>query len=141
MTTNTATHDRTMRKAQPFTQSTGPMSGALYRFHGFNVFDSNGERVGIVDWIWTNATTGEGDHIGLQLQWLRGRARAVPAAGVLVDRELEMVRLPVTKRQISRALRFRIDRALSRADRGAIADYFTPSISEAGSSFPAPLAA
>jgi hypothetical protein len=142
MSANTATVARPNLTACPATHDAGPLFGDLYRFHGFRVFDVNGERVGIVDWIWGNETNGEGEYIGLQLQWLRGRARAVPASAGIVDRERAIVRLPYSKQQIARAPRFQIDRALSSDQRVAIAAHFMPSTVEAGSnSLPAPVAA
>jgi hypothetical protein len=101
-------------------------AGELYRYHGFRVFDNNGERIGIVDWIWTREVGGRGDHIGLQLQWLRGKATAVPAAGAIVDPERRIVRVPFSKQQIAGAPRFRIDRPLSQAHRAEIAAHFRP---------------
>src|SRR5947209_3769351 len=125
MTTNT-TIDRTLPQSQPSMQDAEPFSGRLYRFHGFRVFDRHGERIGIVDWIWTNEKTGVGDHIGLQIHWLRGKARAVPATGARVDTELGLVRLPFNKHQIAGAPRFRIDQGLSSVQRAEIKTHFAP---------------
>jgi hypothetical protein len=140
VTTPTASLDRANRPNRPWTQSAGSISGELYKYHGFNVFDADGERVGVIDWIWTDRVTGEGHHIGLQLQWLRGKARAVPATGARVDLDLRMVRLPFTKDQLSQAPRFRIDRPLYSRDRRMIAAHFAGS-RETRNSRLAPLAA
>jgi hypothetical protein len=84
----------------------------MYRFHGFQVLDSAGERVGRVDWIWANPTKDQAEFIGIHLRWLRGKSRAVPAIGAAVDPRTSTVRLAYTRDQIRRARRFAIDREL-----------------------------
>ncbi|HEX6506992.1 MAG TPA: PRC-barrel domain-containing protein [Chloroflexota bacterium] len=126
MTTSTATIERTDNSHRVVNEPFSALAGDLYRYHGMRVFDSEGERVGIVDWIWANEHTGAGDHVGLQLQWLRGKARAVSMEGAVVDRDLQIVALPFTKREIDDAPRFRIDRPLSPEHRIQIAAHFAP---------------
>lgn len=111
------------------TAPTKQIHGDLYRFHGFQVFDRNGQRVGIVDWVWSNESATAGDHIGVGLQWLRGRARAIPAMGALIDTRGSTIWLPVTRAQIKTAPRFKIDRPLAADDRARIHAHFRPSFS------------
>lgn len=133
MTTATITAmDTNTRIARIHPDSAGPFSEDLYRYHGFRVFDRNGERVGIVDWIWTNERTGEArppqggesHHIGLQIQWLRGRARAVPAAGAVINWELGIIQVPLSRNQIATAPRFKIDAPLGTEQHATIAAPF-----------------
>jgi hypothetical protein len=88
-------------------------TGKLYRYHGMCVLDAADREVGIVDWVWSDAPMSHGEFIGVQLQWLRGKARAIPTEGSTVDVETRTVRVPYVKDQIRRAARYAIDRQLS----------------------------
>lgn len=133
MTTATAPIEQlqTPRRADSTPDAEGMFSDALYRYHGFRVLDARGETVGTIDWIWANDATGAGEYVGLHLQWLRGKARAVPVAGAAIDTDTATIRLVVTRQQISNARRFHIDRSLTAGDRIAIAAHFQPSASAA----------
>jgi hypothetical protein len=89
------------------------LAGKMYRFHSFRVLDCNGEDVGLVDWIWSNEARDQGEFIGVQLRWLRGTARAVPANDIRIDLPTSTVRVAYTKEQITSAPRFSIDRDLT----------------------------
>jgi hypothetical protein len=100
------------------TPSGGALAGPLYQFHGFRVLDPDDQPVGIVDWIWSEDGDGRHHFIGVQLRWLRGTARAVPADGVRIDRENSTIRVAYRKEQIKRAPRFAINRVLT-AEQGS----------------------
>src|SRR5689334_18405090 len=87
----------------------------LYRFHTFRVQDSAGQQVGVADWIWADADTGQGAFVGIRQSWLLGTAQAIPARGAHIDLQTRTLRLAYTAEQIKRAGRFAICRAL-RAD-------------------------
>jgi len=107
--------------------------GKLYQFHGFRVLDPDDQPVGIVDWLWSNEASGQGDVIGVQLRWLRGTARAVPADGVQIDRQTSTIRVAYTKEQIKRAPRFAIDRALTAEQKRSIRSHYRSSLAVAPS--------
>lgn len=98
--------------------------GKLYRFHGFRVLDVYGERVGFIDWIWADDTGSVGAFLGVQLRWLRGTARAVPASEAQIDPQTSTVRLAWSKEQIKRAPRFSIDRHLTSDQKRSIRFHF-----------------
>jgi hypothetical protein len=100
--------------------------GKLYQFHGFRVLDADDQPVGIVDWIWPDEASGQGDVIGVQLRWLRGTARAVPADGVQIDRQSATIRVAYRKDQIKRSPRFTIDRALTADQKRSIRSHYSP---------------
>jgi hypothetical protein len=109
------------------------LTGKLYRFHGMPVVDVNGETVGQIDWIWSDDTSGRGTHLGVQLRWLRGTARAVPAGDLLLDPRTSTIQVAYRKDQIKRAPRFAIDRSLSADHQRAIsAHYSEPAVAVAG---------
>ncbi|MBV9281436.1 MAG: hypothetical protein JOZ41_15255 [Chloroflexi bacterium] len=101
-----------------------PLVGRLYQYHGFRVVDVNGEQVGLVDWIWSDGTTGQGEFLGVQLQWLRGKARAVPALGLRIDRQTSTIRVAYAAEQVKNARRFSIDRPLTVEQKTAIYSHF-----------------
>ena len=102
------------------------LAGKLYRFHSFRVLDVDGKPVGLVDWIWSDEASGQGEFIGVQLRWLRGTARAVPTRGTQVDTRTSTVRLAYRKDQIKRAARFSIDREITADQKHGIYSYFHP---------------
>ena len=102
------------------------LTSKLYRFHSFRVVDVDGEAVGLVDWIWPDHMSGQGEFIGVQLRWLRGTARAVPARDVQIDLESSTVRVMYHKEQIKRALRFSIDREIPMDQKCDIYAHYRP---------------
>jgi hypothetical protein len=64
--------------------------------------------------------------IGVQLRWLRGTARAVPADGVQIDRQSATIRVAYRKDQIKRSPRFAIDRALTAEQKRSIRSHYSP---------------
>jgi hypothetical protein len=106
------------------THRTAGLTGRLYRFHGFQVLDSQGEKVGLVDWIWTDSNGERGEFIGVNLRWLRGRVRAVPALDATVDMERRTVRVSYRKAEIMQARYHAIDRELTDAARRSIWSHF-----------------
>ena len=109
---------RVMPQAEP--PERGSFSSEVYRLHSFQVVDANGEKVGIVDWIWTDPESGHGEFLGVNLRWLRGTTRAIPTQGAEVDRESATIRVAYTAAQIKRARRFKIDRALTVREKRSI---------------------
>jgi hypothetical protein len=113
----------------------GPaLTGKLYQFHSFRVLDADDRPVGIVDWIWSDDAGSAGEFIGVQLRWLRGTARAVPADRVQIDRQSATVRVAYGKDQIRQAPRFAIDRALTVEQKRSIRSHYRPSPSVVPSS-------
>jgi hypothetical protein len=109
--------------------SSSSFTGTLYHYHGLRVLDVSGRQVGTVDWVWSDVSQSHGEFIGVQLQWLRGRARAIPTRGATVDMETGTVRVPYRKHVIRRATRYAIDRELTAADRRAVlAQYTVPPV-------------
>jgi hypothetical protein len=98
------------------------LDGRLYRFHGLCVLDLTGRPIGQIDWIWSSGQHGE--FIGVQLQWLRGKARAIPAASIEVDPAAGAVTVPYTRAEINRAPRHKIDRDLTVAEKRAIRAHY-----------------
>jgi hypothetical protein len=96
----------------------------LYRFHDFDVLDVHGRKVGVVDWIWADEETGVGRYIGIRLQWLRGRALAIPARGMHIDPHASTVCLPYAAAVVRRAPRFAIDRSLTAQQEDAIVAHY-----------------
>ena len=102
----------------------GFFASEVYRLHSFQVLDANGEKVGIVDWIWTDPKSGHGEFLGVNLRWLRGTTRAIPTYNAEIDHESATIRVAYTAAQIKRARRFKIDRALTvREKRGIYLRY------------------
>jgi hypothetical protein len=102
------------------------LTGKLYRFHSFRVVDLDDQAVGLVDWIWSDPTTGQGEFLGVQLRWLRGTARAIPAHDVQIDPESSAVRVAYHREQIKRAPRFSIDREISADQKRDIYAHYRP---------------
>src|SRR5690242_15091588 len=95
----------------------------FYKFHDFHLVDANGRPSGTVDWIWTSEVDG-GVFLGVDLRWLRGVARAVPAYGARIDTQARTIRVLSTREQIATARRFAINRALRAADTQAIGAHY-----------------
>ncbi len=96
----------------------------LYQFHDFQLLDVNNRPVGTVDWIWADDERGSAAFLGVHLQWLRGRARAVPAQGAGLDVRSRTIRVPYPQAQIRSAPRFAIDRALRPTDQQTIVSHY-----------------
>ena len=102
------------------TRKRGSFSSDVYRLHSYGVLDANGEKVGIVDWIWTDPESGHGEFLGVNLRWLRGTTRAIPTNGAEIDHMTATIRVAYTAAQIKRARRFKIDRALTAREKRSI---------------------
>ncbi|HEY8685793.1 MAG TPA: PRC-barrel domain-containing protein [Chloroflexota bacterium] len=113
ITANEATNTRLRVMPHPAAPKRGSFTSEAYRLHSFQVLDANGEKVGIVDWIWTDLQTGRGEFLGVNLRWLRGTTRAIPTFGAEIDHETATIQVAYTAAQIKRARRFKIDRALT----------------------------
>jgi hypothetical protein len=96
----------------------------LYRYHNYRVLDADDREVGRVDWIWADEASGAGRHIGIRLQWLRGRAQAIPAHGIQVEPHTSTIRVPYLEADIRRAPRYAIDRTLTAWQERAIRAHY-----------------
>ncbi len=114
----TTTHLRAMPHTK--TPKRGSFTSEVYRLHSFQVLDANGEKVGIVDWIWTDPESSRGEFLGVNLRWLRGTTRAIPTHGAEIEHERATIRVAYTAAQIKRARRFKIDRALTVREKRSI---------------------
>jgi hypothetical protein len=116
--------EMTTHTGLPQARRTG-LTGKLYRYHGMQVIDIDGRSVGQIDWIWADPAGAQGEFIGVQLRWLRGKARVVPAYSVWIDAERRTIQVPYSKAQIECANRYSIDRALTAEQKDAICGHFT----------------
>jgi hypothetical protein len=105
--------------------SNNPLASRLYQLHGFQILDAFGKQVGLVDWIWSDQASGLGEFIGVQLQLLRGKARAIPTRAAQVDMKTKTVRVTYRRDEIKRAPRFSIDRVLTDAQKQSIQSFYS----------------
>jgi hypothetical protein len=96
------------------------LDGKLYRYHNFRVLDAAGAEVGVADWIWAHEATGQGAFIGIRLNWLIGKAKAIPASNVRVDTENATLRVPFMAEEIKRARSFSLGRSLTAEQQDAV---------------------
>jgi hypothetical protein len=113
---------RLMPQSQPLPH--GSFTSEVYRLHSFRILDVDGKNVGIVDWIWTDATSGEGEFLGVRLHWLRGTSRAVPTLGAEIDHATGTIRVAHTAAQIKSSRRFKIDRQLTAREKRRISLHY-----------------
>jgi hypothetical protein len=98
-------------------------TGRVYRLHGYKVLDVHGQKAGSVSWLWA----GDDDQdafIGVHLQWLRGKARAIPVSSIQFDERTSTVRVPYPRNQIVRGRRHKIDRVLTPDQKRAIWSHY-----------------
>lgn len=96
----------------------------VYRLHSFRVVDADGKKVGIVDWIWKDASSGAGEFLGVHLHWLRGTVRPIPCLGAEINFETATIRVPHTAAQIKRSRRLKIDRTLTAREKRSICFHY-----------------
>ena len=113
----------------------------LYQVHDFHLVDANDQSVGTVDWIWPDDGRGGEEFLGVHLQWLRGRARAVPAQGARIDVQARTIRVAYPRARIATAPRFAIDRALGASDQEAVLAHYARGTVSAASRQPLALSA
>ncbi len=102
----------------------GSFTSEVYRLHSFRVVDADGNNVGIVDWIWKDASSGEGEFLGVHLHWLRGTARPIPSIGAEINFETATIRVAYTAAQIKRYRRLKIDRMLTAREKRSICFHY-----------------
>lgn len=119
----------------------GSFTSEVYRLHSFRVLDAAGKQVGIVDWIWTDEESGQGEFLGVRLHWLRGTARAIPCVGARIDHDRATIQVQYTTAQIERARRFKIDRSLAAREKRRICFHYALEPSTLPSLLPAGLQA
>jgi hypothetical protein len=98
----------------------GSFTSDVYRLHSYRVVDADGKKIGIVDWIWTDQESGNGEFLGVHLRWLRGTTRAIPTLGAEIDHETSTIRVAYAAAQIKQVRRFKIDRALTAREKRRI---------------------
>ncbi len=117
-----------MRSVPRHTRTSMPariaLDGKLYQFHGFRVLDAAGESIGLVDWIWVDDASDQGEFLGVQLRWLRGRARDIPAGDLWIDRPTATIRVAFSKEQIKQSPRYPIDREFTAEQKRRIYSHY-----------------
>jgi len=109
----------------------------LYQLHNFQLLDVNGMPVGVIDWIWVDDAGGEGEFIGVHLNWVCGVARAVPAREAQIDVQTRTMRVCYTRTHITTARRFAIHRPLTPDQKRAIVAHYACETTRALSRIPA----
>jgi hypothetical protein len=92
----------------------------LYQFHNFQLLDADDKPVGLIDWIWADEAGGEGEFIGVHLNWFHGTARVVPAHTAQIDVQARTIRVSYPQNRIAMARRYAINRPLTAAQKQAI---------------------
>jgi len=121
---NEATPSQLRMMPQVRAPKRGSFTSDVYRLHSFRVLDAEGKKVGIVDWIWTDEESNQGEFLGVHLHWLRGTTRAIPTVGAEIDHENMTIEVAHTAAQIRRAQRFKIDRALTAREKRRICFHY-----------------
>ncbi len=96
----------------------------LYQFHNFQLLDVDDKPVGLIDWIWAGDAGGEGEFIGVHLNWFRGTARVVPARAAQIDVQARTIRVSYPRNHIATVRRYAINRALTADQKRAVAMHY-----------------
>lgn len=93
------------------------------RLIGYEVIDSNDEKIGTVNHLWTD-NTGQPAFLGIKTGWLFGKTHVVPVHSAEVNEYGQVIRLPFTEEQVKGSASYDPDADLLPADEEAIYRYY-----------------
>ncbi len=99
-------------------------AAAAEQLFDYDVVDSAQSKIGTVDNIWEDSSTGEPAFIGAKTGWLTSRTYVIPVAGAKVDTAGRAVRLPYTTDQIKNAPHLSSDSDMTPEDENTIYQYY-----------------
>jgi uncharacterized protein (TIGR02271 family) len=89
----------------------------------YYVYDRTGEHIGKVSSIWADQS-GEPAFVGVKTSWLMGKTHIVPAHGVSVNPEHELIRLPYAEEDVKNAPSYDPDNDLDSTTQREVFDYY-----------------
>lgn len=95
----------------------------LERMLGYNVEDSQGNRIGHVSGLWVNASN-DVEFVGVKTTWLVGKTHIFPAQGMQVNHRREIIRAPYPTDVIKNAPTFDPGAELTEAQQQEIYNYY-----------------
>lgn len=93
------------------------------RLIGYEVIDSNDEKIGSVNHLWTD-NTGQPAFLGVKTGWLFGKTHVVPVHSAEVNDYAQIIRLPFTEEQVKGSASYDPDADLSATDQDEIYRYY-----------------
>lgn len=92
---------------------------------GFDVLDSGGAKIGRVDNIWVDDSTGQLEFIGVQTGWLgMGKDHLIPAAAASIDFGNQTIQVPYVVDQVKGAPTYATDAQLQAEDEDRMYSYY-----------------
>lgn len=94
------------------------------QLYGYNVVDSEGNKVGTVDGIWVDDATNELEFVGVKTGWMMGKTHIIPAAQAQIDSDGRTITVPYAESKVKDAPSFGTDAELSSDDEDQIYSYY-----------------
>jgi hypothetical protein len=98
--------------------------GRWDRLVNYDVQDAANNKIGTVNSVWVNDTTGQPTFLGIKTAWMFGKNHVVPVQSATVTDEGRLVRLPFSEEKIKDAPAFDADSELTDADERSIYSYY-----------------
>lgn len=98
---------------------------------GYDVLDSQGNKIGTVDSVWLNGSTNDPEFIGVKTTWLVGKTHVVPLRDAQMDDGSRAVRLPYDQDLVKGAPSYDPNAVLRQDQQGEIYSYYENAQSQA----------
>jgi len=82
---------------------TGDTQDPITNLFDYSVISSEGKKIGKVEEIWLNDTTGGEGFISVSTGWLFGRLCLIPVTSIQVDTDARVIRVPYTEETVKNA--------------------------------------
>jgi sporulation protein YlmC with PRC-barrel domain len=91
---------------------------------GYDVLDSQGNKIGSVDSVWLNGSTNEPEFIGVKTTWLVGKTHVVPLRDAQMDDGSHAVQLPYDQDVVKGAPTYDPNAVLTQDQQSDIYSYY-----------------